>query len=351
MKQKDVFMKVEMLDKKNFELYENFLSLNEGATLYYSIKYKCFLERILNCSSEYYVAWKDNKICGILPLMYKKGNYGKVYNTLPFYGSNGGVLASCKEAYKVLINKFEELVASPGVASSNYIENPLFESELKTDLLSDEVDCRIGQFTPLEKKLGVSESIDDFLMKSFHTKTRNMIRKALKCDIEVEVNNNEIGFVNKVHVDNMTEIGGKPKSNLFFNEIETFFEEGKDYKIYIAKKEGKKIAALLLFYYNKTVEYFTPVIESEYRSLQPMSVLIYQAMIDASIKGFKYWNWGGTWKSQEGVFRFKNRWNTKNIEYKYYIRINNKKIYQSSKSELLSEYPDFFVLPFDKLNN
>ena len=134
-------------------------------------------------------------------------------------------------------------------------------------------------------------------------------------------------------------------------EIETFFEEGKDYKIYIAKKEGKKIAALLLFYYNKTVEYFTPVIESEYRSLQPMSVLIYQAMIDASIKGFKYWNWGGTWKSQEGVFRFKNRWNTKNIEYKYYIRINNKKIYQSSKSELLSEYPDFFVLPFDKLNN
>ena len=33
-------------------------------------------------------------------------------------------------------------------------------------------------------------------------------------------------------------------------------------------------------------------------------------------KGFHYWNWGGTWQSQEGVYSFKNRWNVNGIKTK-----------------------------------
>ena len=34
----------------------------------------------------------------------------------------------------------------------------------------------------------------------------------------------------------------------------------KDYNIYVAKLDNKKIASLLLLYFNKTVEYFTPTV-------------------------------------------------------------------------------------------
>jgi len=63
----------------------------------------------------------------------------------------------------------------------------------------------------------------------------------------------------------------------------------------------------LLFYYGKTIEYFTPVFRNEYRSYQPMSLLIYQAMVDGAKAGYERWNWGGTWENQEGVYRFKSK--------------------------------------------
>ena len=48
-----------------------------------------------------------------------------------------------------------------------------------------------------------------------------------------------------------------------------------------------------------------PVVNSEARSLQPTSAIIYFAMNDTRERGFKLWNWGGTWASQDGVYKFK----------------------------------------------
>ena len=97
------------------------------------------------------------------------------------------------------------------------------------------------------------------------------------------------------------------------------------------------------------VEYYTPVIINEYRSLQPLSLLITQAMFDASNLGFNWWNWGGTWQTQQGVYKFKSRWNTLDFEYNYYVKVNNKDLYFISKESLLKEYEGFYVFPFSKL--
>ena len=131
--------------------------------------------------------------------------------------------------------------------------------------------------------------------------------------------------------------------------INNHFEKGKDYNIYIAKLNGEKIGALLLFYYNQTVEYFTPAAVSEYRNVQALPLIIYQAMCEANQKGYKWWNWGGTWLTQDGVYKFKNKFGAVDKEYKYFIKINNENIYNSSKEELLNEYDNFYVIPFDRL--
>ena len=127
------------------------------------------------------------------------------------------------------------------------------------------------------------------------------------------------------------------------------FTPGSDYNLYLAYYDGKPVAGLLLFYFNKTVEYFTPVIKAEYRNIQPLSLLIYEAMEDSLMQGYRYWNWGGTWVTQDGVYRFKKRWGTQDHPYYYYTRVYNDSMFRLSKEELLKEYPDFYVVPFDKL--
>jgi len=72
-------------------------------------------------------------------------------------------------------------------------------------------------------------------------------------------------------------------------------------------------------------------------------------MCEANANGYKWWNWGGTWLTQDGVYRFKNKFGAVDKEYKYFIKINNRDIYNSSKEELLKEYDNFYVIPFDKL--
>ncbi|SFV62784.1 FIG070318: hypothetical protein [hydrothermal vent metagenome] len=336
-------MRIKELEEKDYKRYEKFLLECDNSLLYYSIKYKNLLEELLEIKSIYLLAIDDEnkEIQAILPLMKKEGCYGTVINSLPYYGSNGGVLKKTAEAEKLLLDYYDMLTQD--VAGSTYIANPL-QTNIQ-DLEYDVLDKRVGQWTPIE----YSKNIEDNIMKSYHSKTRNLVRKAIKLDVTVEVDNSQIEFLYETHYQNITSIGGKAKEKKFFELIEKYFEKDVDYKIYIAKLDGKKIGAVLLFFYNGVVEYFTPAVVSEYRNYQPTSLIIYRAMIDASTDGYRWWNWGGTWLTQDGVYHFKKRFGAIDKEYKYFIKINNKDIYNSTKEKLLEEYDNFYVIPFDKL--
>ena len=85
-------MHIELLTKDNEQKYESFLLSQKTSMFYHSVKYKNFLEDILSCDSHYLLAMEANKIVGALPLMIKDGPLGKVVNSLPYYGSHGGIL-------------------------------------------------------------------------------------------------------------------------------------------------------------------------------------------------------------------------------------------------------------------
>ena len=176
-----------------------------------------------------------------------------------------------------------------------------------------------------------------------------MVRKAEKLGVAVATDEGEMDFLVQTHAENMMEVGGRPKNAAFFGLVARRFKHGPEYRIYVARIDGRPVAAVLLFYYNGTVEYFTPVVRKEYRETQALSLAIYRAMCDASIAGFRWWNWGGTWSSQEGVYRFKKRWGTQDRPYTYFVRLNDESLRRLKAQALLDAYPDFFVLPFSQL--
>jgi hypothetical protein len=339
-------IKIRIITEQDYEAYDNFILSQNNTLFYQTIRYQKLLSLTLGQEISTIIALdSNNNIVGALPLIGKQGIYGKVFNSLPFYGSNGGIIASNTEVKEKLNNYYREFIQSPDVAIGMISTNPLL---LQQDLNNnfDIIEKRNCQITCIENC-----SSDENLLSLFHYKTRNMIRKALKSGINYFVDNNAFDYVYEMHNLNMSQIGGIAKPKIFFDLINKIFTPGKDFDIWIAEKYGKFISAILLFYYKDIIEYYTPVIDVNYRNLQSNSLLIFKAMQNGALNGYKYWNWGGTWHSQTNLYRFKSRFGAKDYEYYYLININNKDILNSTKEILLNEYPYFYTVPFSVLNN
>jgi hypothetical protein len=345
-------MHVTTLNKEHEEEYERFLLDSKTTLLYASNKYRKLLKKFLEAKDNYLIALDEQgKIRGALPAFLKiNEQYGNVLNSLPFYGSNGAIIEHTGD-YKIkrlLLDEFYSFASENNCKSATIITSP-FETD--TDFYEKETgytyrDERIGQLTRLPDN---SSDIADILVKSFDEVRRRNIRKAQRNDISSsdEYDPRSLQFLINSHIENMKAIGGISKPAEFFEIIPDFFDYGKDYKIFTAFKEKEPVAALLLFYFNKTVEYFTPVVVEKFRTLQPLSLLVYEAMLDSVQKGFEWWNWGGTWKAQDGVYMFKKKWGTIDRPYYYFIRNYDESLLNLTKEVLLLEYQFFYALPFD----
>jgi hypothetical protein len=353
-------LRVVLLQPDDEEGYEAALKTNDTSLLYSSVKYRNLLRGVVDGEDYYLVAKQGGQVAGVLPAFLKRhARYGNVFNSLPFYGSNGGVTCGTVASDPLVVKRqllgaFRDLALEKGAVSSTVIASPHEQDCHVYDEFagSGYRDARIGQITHLPK---LNEPSGASLMAIFHSKTRNLIRKAYKEGVQHRDSDglDDLRFLADTHRQNIASMGGLPKEWAFFAQIPRFFSYGRDYRVYVAEWNGMRIAALLVFYYNRTVEYFTPAAVSEYRSLQSSSLLIFEAMKDAASSGYHYWNWGGTWHGQLGVYHFKKRWGTIDLPYQYYVRTASdiSHIASLSPSEIVAAYRYFYVLPFSELGS
>lgn len=336
---------VSIMESGDEAKYTRFLNSVDESLLYSSLKYRNFLLDLLNCDHSYLIARNlHGEIFGGMPVMSKDGPLGRVINSLPFYGSNGGIVSNSIAASEAIARAFEKMVDDPKTAAAVWIEHPFRKAPIMPSgaTIFDE---RISQITFLPN--GPDPKAE--LLSLIDSSARRNIQKAAREGISIRVANDHIEFLEKTHNENMAVIKGNAKSKLFFSLIEKHFEADKDYKIWLAEKDGRPLAALLLFYFNNTVEYFTPVISAHARDLQPMALILEKSMLHAACGGFKYWNWGGTWLTQQGVLKFKKKWGAVESIYRYHISLNNKAILKLNPQDILSYYPNFFTVPFNML--
>jgi lipid II:glycine glycyltransferase (peptidoglycan interpeptide bridge formation enzyme) len=124
---------------------------------------------------------------------------------------------------------------------------------------------------------------------------------------------------------------------------------GRDWRLHVAERGGEPLAALLTFEAATTVEYVMPVVIESARTLQPTAAIIAAAMAEASSRGCTRWNWGGTWLTQEGVYRFKKKWGADERRYRYYVTVNDESVRARSAADLAAAYPWYFTLPYASL--
>lgn len=326
-------------------VYESFVLNHPASLFYHTFKYASFLREVTESSIEHLIAYRGNTICAAMPLMKFATPRGIVFNSLPFYGSHGGILSIDDSATQALIKTYNNLVMHEDILSSTVISNPFNLDRWESMITRNFIDTRLGQYT----NITMSDSNFDHFLKRIDSSARRNIRKALNNGVSVQINNELLEDIKRIHNENMIAIGGKPKPDIFFKCIPQFFVAGEDYDIYVATKGQKIIAGLLIFYHKDMVEYFVPVIQQEYREFQPLSAIIAQAMTDAAARGLSCWNWGGTWKNQNTLYRFKKKWDSTEREYYYYTQLNTNIILEMPSDEISQNWPYYFVVPFDKL--
>jgi Acetyltransferase (GNAT) domain len=354
-------MHIEVLSPATESAYTELLLSIPSSMLFQSVRYRNLLAALLpGAKDNYFLAFEGSQVVGALPAFVKDSlKCGKVMNSLPFFGSNGGILVRPGQPRAAiggaLLDAFVAFADSEKMVSSTVVSHPLendFELYRKhlAPTLEDE---RIGQITPLPQLATYEGSeAEKLLMDLYHVKTRNVVRKAQSSDVHVTHEGTEAAMraLYAIHEENMTSIGGVVKPWSVFESIRACFQYDEDYRVYLAKKNDQVIAGLLVLYFNRITEYFTPVTKAEYRGIQPQSLLCLTAMKDAMQRGHSHWNWGGTGLTQTGVYEFKRKWGTEDHRYRYFIREAEGKVLRGfDKATLAAEYPNFFSIPFSVL--
>lgn len=337
--------------------YYDFLLCDERSLIYATLEYRDFLLRAVGGEATYLVARDElGQIVGVLPFFsIESPGIGKVINSLPWYGSYGGCIVTGNHAAlarRELLNQFRRHAEAPGVLSATVILSPFEEEFLPVyrDTLSPSAyDHRIGQLTQLPT---LTDKTEKELEAKLQQKTRNLARKSLKQGFDLRERNDEEAwkFLYETHVENMLAVQGKHKPWDHFVALrETLPPHSR--RLLIAELGGVPVAGLLLLYFNKTVEYVTPVIKLAYRSQQPLSFLIWHGMLDAIRQGYSWWNWGGTWVSQESLHHFKAGWGAVDMPYTYVITSSpaGRAKLSEHRANLGELFPFFYTYPYAQL--
>jgi len=93
--------KVRKLQSSDEASYANFVDRSEGSLLFQSLSYLKLIRELTSSQQETLLAVdKEGSIKGVLPLLSVTGEFGTVYNSLPYYGSNGGLISQDDDAVK-----------------------------------------------------------------------------------------------------------------------------------------------------------------------------------------------------------------------------------------------------------
>ena len=345
------------LEPHDAESYQSLLGADERTMIYPTLEFRSFLLAAVGGEAVTLAAWRDGEMVGALPVFIREDDrFGRVINSQPWYGSHGGCTlrdSADTGVRRALLQEYHRRYCRDNLLSGTMILTPEEEGafeQYQALLQPLETDYRIGQINTLP---GPGENLHDRLLASFEQKTRNLVRKSLKQEYEVVQTNDAWAWdiLHAMHVENMQAMGGKAKPVVHMTAIQEHIPE-KWRKILVALKDGQPVAALLLLYFNRTIEYIMPVIKVEHRSEQPLSFLIYHGMMAGIENGYRRWNWGGTWETQKTLHHFKAGWGCDDVRYSYCINGSeeSRRVISRHLGALQDVFPFYYLFPFSKLD-
>lgn len=331
---------IKLLTKEYEKEWTNYINSKEISNPYCSLEWKSIIQETYSYEPYYFIALKDNRIVGVLPLF--------------------------------LVNK--KLTQNPfGYYSSIIADNELIMDDLMVGAIKmgTNLNVKYVEFKPVEKidlEMGLIEKTPFFIsdLKLFPTyeETRKNYKKVikkrirsckeriqkdgiiLKCTDEENDLKRFHNFLIKLYRDKFKMLCGSYK--IFYN----IFRKNLS-RLYLMEKDDKIIAGLFMIFYKDNVSVLYCMFKDKYKWYSP-SLLLFDEAIKWSIENkIKVFSFGCTSPSQTDLLVFKDKWGceTKKLYY-YYYTIKSEKIpdfdYDISYSFLRNIYR-FIPIPIIKM--
>ncbi len=316
-------------------------------SLYTAPPFLCFLRQAVpGASMNWLAANGPCGLMGVLPVMLATAGDWRVGNSMPFFGSHGGpivqpgLMPAESQAVQVrLWQALDEWAVQQGCAAVTVVEHPfrLINTEAAGLAGYTVIDDRIGMVKPLSAEMN-----RESLLAGCHLKLRNAIRKGDRLGLTVREANDSatLQWLQQVQEASISSMGGRPKSWSVFEQLVQHLPLGQTSRLFAAFNGHQPVAAVLMLMTDGiTAEYFTPVVTPSHRDLQALPSLLATVMAQLASEGFEWWNWGGTWPSQDGVYRFKKRWGGEERPYRYFAKLYRQELRLQPLAELQTLFP------------
>lgn len=291
-----------------------------------------------------------------------------------------------KLCYPILIkdiaddNKFKDLIpkatyydietpygyGGPIVNNVNNLEMEMFAKELFNWANENKVISHFFRFHPLLENHKICSSFveldsfkqtvymdlkdEDTIYKNLNDKCRNMLKKATKNNIRVEINNSSEAQQLFIRLYQKTMKRNNAADYYYFND--RFFNElfkrlGKFSNIFNAIYEEKIISSAIVLEKNTYLHYHLSAADRDYMKLAGNNMLLYEVAKYGLTKGYKKFHLGGGVEAEDGLFLFKKSFNKKGVNDFFIGRI----IFSKDKYNELMELRELFDKSFNVNNS
>jgi len=248
-------------------------------------------------------------ILGVLPVVHlKHALFGNCLVSLPFL-DGGGILADCRKAEESLLSEVITLGRKTGASRIELRQERALASCNDISAFCSESSRKPLQFAMKSDKVRMLLNLPDsseMLMKSFKSKLRSQITKALKEGLTSRTGGMELleDFY-KVFLVNMRDLGSPVHSmKLMQHVLSEFSECSKIVAIYKAKEP---VAAALVVGFEKVLRNPWASSLRKYASLGPNMLLYLRILEYACDNGYQVFDFGRS-SAGEGTYKFKEQW-------------------------------------------
>lgn len=277
--------------------WNEFLNRCDDATIYHTPQWKKLLELTFGYKP-YYLFVKDDtdQLIGLLPLSYIASKItGDRLCCLPFAHECGYI--GDNEAFNQLIL---------AEALRLYKQLDLDRIEIRTQLS--------GQFSKSfdfsTYILNLSNDVDAVWKSLDKSSVRWAIKKAERMGVKVEASENPDDIPEFFELNCLTkkELGVPSHPLKFFKNLFSLFDNSV--RLFTSEYQGKIIGGGVMMYYKNTVLYGYGAAHPEYLKSYPYNAFIWSAIKDASLNGYRSFDFGRVSRESTGLANFKKRWGT-----------------------------------------
>lgn len=296
-------MAVELLQKEYEPEYLQYIENHPLVTLEFLWGWRDLLQQHFKFIPKYLVRRNTQGIIdGVLPLFLTESIFGRRLVSIP-YAVSAGVLADSEKAAQELVYFAEQLARQEKVS---FLE---IREQKKRDWFPSSF---VSSETVSSFSLSLSSPIDEVWKKLPKGSVRWGIKKAGKSGLTWDYGTSReyLDHFYDLFLHTRKHRGVPAYPYAYLKGILNLF--GDNARIYLARHQGKVIAAIFLLYYKKEVRYAFAGARQDIKTLQlqPYHLLLWEAIKDACANGYTQFNFGGAAiiTNDGGLYDFKRKW-------------------------------------------